>query len=195
LKEMKKREDEINKYSDERIKIVEGGGVQMKNLLVVKNPFPNTVCEMRKCILCKNNTKEIKIPCNTNNVGYRLVCETCEEKGFQRTYEGETARSARTRGAEHMRDFKKGKDDSAMYKHKQNEHNGDEIKYRMEITKSFRDPLSRQANEAVRISSMKKNEILNSKNEFNHPPIARITVERSRKFINKNVCGTAQPNL
>ena len=94
-----------------------------------------------------------------------------------------------------MRDFKKGKDDSAMYKHKQNEHNGEEIKYRMEITKSFRDPLTRQANEAVRISGMKKNEILNSKNEFNHPPIARITVERNRKFQNKNVCGTAQHNL
>ena len=195
LKVMKQREEEINKYSDERIKIVEGGGVQMKNLLVVKDPFPTQACEMRKCILCKANTKEIKFACNTNNVGYRLVCETCEEKGLKRTYEGETARSARTRGAEHMRDFKKGKDDSAMHKHKQNEHNGDEIKYRMEITKSFRDPLTRQANEAVRISSMKKNENLNSKNEFNHPPIARITVERSRKFKNKNACGTAQPSL
>ena len=168
----------------------------MKDLLVVKNPFPNTVCEMRKCVLCKNNTKEIKIPCNTNNVGYRLVCETCEDKGFQKIYEGETARSARTRGAEHMRDFNKGKLDSAMYKHKQNEHEGEEIKYRMEITKKFRDPLTRQANEAVRITSRKKNEILNSKTEFNHPPVARITVERNNKKIkNKNVCGPAQHNL
>ena len=195
LKEMKKREHEINKNSDERIKIVEGGGVQLKNLLVDKNPFPNPVCELRKCILCKNNTREIKIPCRSNNVGYRLVCETCEEKGLHRTYEGETARSARTRGAEHMRDYNKGRMDNAMYKHKQNEHNGDEIEYRMEITKSFRDPLTRQANEAVRISHNNKNEILNSKTEFNHPPIARITVERSKKFKNKNVCGTAQPNL
>ena len=187
LKEMKKREEEINKNCDERIKIVEGGGVKMKDLLVVKNPFPNTVCEMRKCVLCKNNTKEIKIPCNTNNVGYRLVCETCEDKGFQKIYEGETARSARTRGAEHMRDFNKGKLDSAMYKHKQNEHEGEEIKYRMEITKKFRDPLTRQANEAVRITSRKKNEILNSKTEFNHPPVARITVEgKNNKFKKKN---------
>ena len=53
---MKKREEEINRNSDERIKIVEGGGVKMKDLLVAKNPFPNTVCEMRKCVLCKNNT-------------------------------------------------------------------------------------------------------------------------------------------
>ena len=55
--------------------------------------------------------------------------------------------------------------------------------FRMEITQKFKDPLSRQANEAVRISERKKNELLNSKNEFNHPPIARISVERNkRKF-------------
>ena len=187
----------LNQFSISRIKIVEGGGVKMKDLLVAKNPFPNTVCEMRKCVLCKNNTKEIVIPCTTNNVGYRLVCETCEDNGFPLVYEGETARSARTRGAEHMRDFNKERPDSAMYKHKQNEHNGEEIKYRMEITKRFRDPLTRQANEAVRISSRNKNEILNSKNEFNHPQIARITVERKKfqKFQNKNVCGPAQHNF
>ena len=97
-------------------------------MLVDKNPFPNTVCEM------KNNTKEIKIPINTNNVGYRLICELSEEKGFPRIYEGETSRSARTKGAEQMRDFNKGRLDSAMYKHKQNEHEGEEIKYRTEIT-------------------------------------------------------------
>ena len=125
-------------------------------------------------------------------MGYRLVCETCEDKGFQKIYEGETARSARTRGAEHMRDFNKGKLDSAMYKHKQNEHEGEEIKYRMEITKKFRDPLTRQANEAVRITSRKKNEILNSKTEFNHPPVARITVERNNK---KNIKKTSLAQL
>ena len=195
---MKKREEEINRNSEERIKIVEGGGRKMKDLLVVKNPFPNTVCEMRKCVLYRNNTGKIFIPCNTNNVGYRLVCETCEDNGLPRVYEGETARSARTRGAEHRRDFNKQRADSAMYKHKITEHDGEEIKYRMEITKRFKDPLTRQANEAVRISSRNKKEVLNSKNEFNHPPIARITVERNKNFKNsnnKNDCDPAQHNL
>ena len=45
VKEMKQRELEINRFSTERIKIVEGGGVQMKNLMVKKNPFPSTKCE------------------------------------------------------------------------------------------------------------------------------------------------------
>ena len=74
------------------------------------------------------------------------------------------------RGAEHMRDFNKGKEDSALCKHKHNDHNGEEMKYRMEITNKFQDPLTRQANEAVRISNRKKHELLNSKNDFNHPP-------------------------
>ena len=75
---------------------------------------------------------------------------------------------------------------------------GEEINYMMEITKRFRDPLTRQANEAVRISSRNKEEILNSKNEFNHPPIARITVERNKNFQNvknRNECGPAQHNF
>ena len=42
-KELKKREEEINKNSGERIKIVEGGGKKVKDLLVIKNPFPTTV--------------------------------------------------------------------------------------------------------------------------------------------------------
>ena len=180
-KEIRKREEEVNKNSEERIKIVEGGGIKMKDILVTKNPFPNTACEMKKCVLCKGDVpNQVKIPCNSNNVGYKLFCETCHDKGVQKVYEGETSRSARTRGAEHMRDFKNGKPNSALYKHKQNEHGGEEIRIRMEITKQFRDPLTRQADEAVRISNRAKSEILNIKNEFNHPPMARITVERKK---------------
>ena len=178
-KELKKREQEINKNSDERIKIVEGGGIQMKNLLVKKDPFPEEECKMKKCVLCNTNSKKLKIPCSTINVGYRLICETCENKGILKVYEGETARSARTRGAEHMSSFKNGRGDNALFKHKINDHGGEEIQIRMEITNKFSDPLTRQANEAVRIKYRSKNqgELLNSKSEFNHPPLARVVVE------------------
>jgi hypothetical protein len=49
------------------------------------------------------------------------------------------------------------------------------MEIKMRITK---DPLSRQANEGVSISNRRKTELMNSKNEFNHPPIARIRVEK-----------------
>ena len=137
-KEMKKREQEINRNSDERIKIVEGGGIQIRNMLVNKDPFPTEVCEMKKCVLCKTDSKKFKIPCTTNNVGYRLICETCEEKGILKVYEGETARSARTRAAEHMSQYKNGKGDSAMFKHRSNDHYGEEIKFSMQITNNLK---------------------------------------------------------
>ena len=56
------------------------------------------------------------------------------------------------------------------------------MKVKMSITQRFKDPLTRQANEAVRITNRNKIELLNSKNEFNHPPIARITVEKKNIF-------------
>jgi hypothetical protein len=183
-KEMKNREEEINKYSKERIKIVEGGAIQMKNILVNKNPFPTQTCEIKKCIICESKEPG-KIPCNSNNVGYQLICNTCSDRGKQKVYEGETARSARIRGVEHLRGFKGGKSDSVLHKHKQTDHENEDMEFSMKITKRFRDPLSRQANEAVRISNRPKGELLNSKTEFNHPPIARVIVERGKKYPNQ----------
>ena len=54
----------------------------------------------------------------------------------------------------------------------------------MKITKKFKDPLTRQANEAVRIGNRneKTGELLNSKNEFHYPKIARIIVEKNPKY-------------
>ena len=81
-----------------------------------------------------------------------------------------------------------------MFKHKQNEHQNEEMKISMKIIQKFKDPLTREANEAVRINnrSKKKYELLNSKNEFHHPPIARIVVEKRNfeKPISKSGCDT-----
>ena len=67
-------------------------------------------------------------------------------------------------------------------KHKVAEHQNEEMKIKMKITGRFKDPLTRQANEAVRINHRSKNigELLNSKSEFNHPPLGRVTVEKRK---------------
>jgi hypothetical protein len=52
----------------------------------------------------------------------------------------------------------------------------------MEITGRFKDALTRQANKAVRISSRPTHELLNSKSKFNHPPTARVIVEKKKVF-------------
>ena len=126
-----------------------------------------------------------KITCNSNNVGYKLECDTCLDIGQIRIYEEESSRSARIRGAEHLADLEKQRPKSVLLKDKLNEHKEEEMRIRMEITRKFKDPLTRQANEAVRINSRSKNpgELLNSKSEFNHPPLARVVVEKRKNWL------------
>ena len=118
-KELKKREEELNKYNKHRIKIVEDGGLKLKDVLVQKNPFPVEKCSKKKCAICDSQDGDnLKIACNSNNVGYQLECHTCIGLGKVSVYEGETSRSARIRGGEHWNDFKQRKSNSVVFKHK-----------------------------------------------------------------------------
>ena len=105
---------------------------------------------------------------------------TCEARDKTKVYEGESSRSARLRGIEHFKQLEGKKNESVLYKHKLMEHPNEEVEFKMEITGIFKDALSRQADEAVRIQSRKPSQLMNSKSEFNHPPIARIMVQRKQ---------------
>ena len=150
--------------------------MKIKDILSSKNPLNKSTCTQKVCPLCTKskhvepNTEKSRHPCNTNNVGYRWRCLKCQEMDNVRVYEGETGRSARIRGGEHLRDLEKKRETSALYKHVKNFHNDEEVKFRMEITKKFKDALTRQADEAVRIFTQPGHQLLNSKTEFNHPP-------------------------
>ena len=112
-RELQKREEELNKNTKERIRIVEKGGLKIKDILGSKNPFKKSNCIQKTCPLCTKSesvdiqTEEVKIPCSTNNVGYRWLCLTCKERDIVKVYEGETGRSARLRGGEHLKDLEK----------------------------------------------------------------------------------------
>ena len=192
-KELRKREEELNKNNKERIKIVEKGGIKLKDMLIKKDPFKKSKCLEKSCPMCSNSEvlepspEEVKISCNTNNIGYRWLCITCQERNITKVYEGETARSARVRGTEHIKALKSKNKGSVLYKHQLKEHVNEDPKFKMEISNKFKDALSRQANEAVRINSRSNSELLNSKCEFNHPPVARIIVERKSELKKQNL--------
>ena len=197
-KELQKRENELNKYNEERIKIVESGGVKIEELLTKKNPFKKGKCGEIACPLCKNKSadEKIEILCNTNNIGYRWTCQNCKNDDKKRVYEGESSRSARLRGKEHLQGYKNKNESNMLYKHKILEHTEEEnIEFKMEITGLFKDALTRQANEAVRIKNCAKSEILNSKSQFNHPPITRIVVDRKNKHNKANSVQKIGPEL
>ena len=184
VKELTQREEELNRNSDERVKFVEKGGLKMKDILCIKNPFKGSKCEEKKCPMCNNskyvegNPEDNKFPCNSNNVGYRWRCLKCKERDITKIYEGETGRSARIRGSEHVNDLLKKRKNSVLFKHISSNHQNEDVKFKLEITGRFRDALSRQSNEAVRIHNRSNAELLNSKSEFNHPPLARVVVQR-----------------
>ena len=72
-----------------------------------------------------------------------------EERNITKLYKGETGRSARTRGAEHLKELEKKKEKSVLFKHKMTDHKKEDVKFKMEITNKYHDALTRQANEAV----------------------------------------------
>ena len=82
---------------------------------------------------------------------------------------------------EHIRDYK-NKKNSVLHKHKTLDNVDENVEFGLEITGIFKDALTRQANKAVRISSRPTHELLNCKSEFNHPPTARVIVEKKRVF-------------
>ena len=182
VKELQRREEEVNRYNDERFKMVETGGIKIEDILSKKNPFKKEKCEENDCPLCKSaENQKIKALCSTNNVGYRWTCENCKIKNLKRVYEGESSRSARIRGKEHLRGLKNKNPQNMLYKHKFLEHPEEEnVNFKMEITGLFRDALTRQADEAVRIKNCEKSELLNSKSQFNNAPITRIVINRER---------------
>ena len=76
---------------------------------------------------------------------------------------------------------------NVIFKHKLSDHKNVEMVMKMIVRNSFEDALTRQSNEAVRINRRENKTLLNSKCEMNHPPVARITVEKKQ--------GHAQPKL
>ena len=177
----------VNSKTKMRIKFIESGEVKIKNILSKKDPFPTQECQSKLCPLCKDTLYSVKgkledyrIPCDTPSVGYRIVCLNCAKIGKKASYEGETGRPCKVRFKEHLADIRKGSKSSPLVKHQHLKHPNEPEKFKFSITSKFLDPLTRQANEGVRIARFSKEHlILNSKSEFNHPPTNRITVKQS----------------
>ena len=172
-----------------RIKVVEGPGVKLKDVLVNKNPYPTLPCHRVECPLCKKtaytnpNTGALlggRLPCTTPNVGYQIVCLDCQENGLTVRYEGETGRPMVSRAMEHLRKLKSEDPSHPLVKHKQTDHPAEKkVTFGFQILKKFKDPLTRQAEEGIRIFNQDPNvKILNSKSEFNHPPMSRIRIQK-----------------
>ena len=186
------REAQLNQDPKERLKIVEKGGVKLRQILAKPDPFPKRPCDEPTCPLCKKSefiseVSATKIPCDTQSIGYRWTCIHCKH-----TYEGESGRSARTRTKEHVSSIRRGNPANPMVKHNITMHPNAKPLFGIKILGAFKDPLSRQAEEGVRIYSANPNKIMNSKTEFHHPALKRISLIGSIRHHHSNSSKTSR---
>ena len=90
-------------------------------------------------------------------------------------YFGETFRDAKTRGSEHLSDFRSNSEDSHMMKHVCEDHPGSkDIKFGMSVVKRHKSSFERQIFESILIFRGGKN-VLNSKSEFSRCVVPRLS--------------------
>ena len=158
-----------------------------------KDPFAEN-CSGNDCPPCENLQTEGKISrCKIDNVTYQGICKTCGDEGKVRIYDGETARNLHVRSKEHINEYNRNNENNWMIKHVNNDHEGkkENVQFIWKVLKKHRKPLERQISEAVNISKKKEDENLNSKSEFNHQTIKRISLDGKNKMkIHCKTCGS-----
>ena len=94
-------------------------------------------------------------------------------------YVGETSRSIFERSIEHLKAGRDRKEESFVAKHWQESHPQREEapEFRFKIVKSFRDPLTRQVSESIRIDLRRG--VLNSKTMYSRNSLPRLTLEKT----------------
>ena len=87
-----------------KTKVIEDGGMGSAAGLVRSNQFPREDCQRPNCVLCfQRGGSGPATKCSKNNVGYKGECARCAEKF---AYLGESSRTAFTRIAEHMDNYR-----------------------------------------------------------------------------------------
>ena len=78
----------------------------------------------------------------------------------------------------HQEDYKYKHKSSSLYKHAQSDHESRlDVKYCMKVKSKFKDTLTRQVNEGVRINRSQAEVSLNSKSEWHGPATVRLVVD------------------
>ena len=155
---MKRLQENENK-SDLKIKLIEKAGTTLGDILRTSDPRKKQRCDRQDCPVCTNGGKG---NCRTLDINYTMTCK-CNG-----VYTGTTTRSAYVRGKEHMRDMASKKDESDMWRHCRDKHNGEIKQFQMDVVDTFKkDPMLRQVTESVRISRTDRQQLINRKEEYN----------------------------
>ena len=187
-------------------KVFEGGGRSVRSVLGNSNPFRRAMCGRPDCPLA-DNQGGCKEMCYQENIGYVGKCTRCEADQLAQgvneddmvanEYDGESGRTLYTRSNQHYEDYsthvvgsRRHEVSSWMWDHTSEAHGGvisenHKEDYTFRLVGQFRDCLSRQLEEAIRIDSVeqsghrlgernkKKVKSLNRKEEHYQPKLVR----------------------
>ena len=84
---LRETEQELEKQSGFRIKIVEKTGQKLMDLLHKADPWQGQDCERPQCILCTTKAKKntnLSQDCTKRCIIYETWCLTCEEREIKR---------------------------------------------------------------------------------------------------------------
>ena len=184
---LKEEEDRLASLTGFRIKFQEEGGTPLWRQFSTRLET-GLQCGRNDCVTCKQDDEK-RIDCFARSVVYESKCQLChmdgkdEDKGMIQNgygaYTGETSRSVYERTKEHLRDAVNLERESHMTKHWFLDH-PNEVKrprFKFQVVGQYRDCLTRQVKEAVRLSNRPGN--LNSKGEFGGCYIPRLTIEKT----------------
>jgi hypothetical protein len=160
-----------------KAKIIETGGRSLRSILCKSSPQEEIDCGNNECPVCCSETNK-KLVCRKTTkggTGYEIQCIDCLNNNKISLYHGETSRTLHTRAKEH---FRRSNENSVIAKHSTIHHPNQNPRFNIQPTGHFRDSLTRQINEGVRINNSRSDDgyLMNSKSEFHQGVVARVDI-------------------
>ena len=152
-----------------QMSVTKRGGRRLGDELGVKVPGASRreACRREKCFPCSTGQAGI---CR-RGIGYQIDCNICKQNNISSKYAGETGRNLFRRGLDYVQDLEKKRINKPLWKHIVEKHVGVmEVPifqhFSMKLTKVFKKPQRRKADEGVRIAHLDPETRMNSKDEF-----------------------------
>ena len=174
--ELKKLFDKEINQRRMKIKVVERSGTKMKSILQKNSVLNDKQCP-EDCFVCATAGKG---NCMGSGATYTIRCSGDHDGGKVYQYDGRTMMNTYSRGKQHWDKFKSKDEDSFMWKHCMEVHDGEEQAFTMHVSGRYKDSATMlQIGEAVRIHKQNEDEnvvTMNSRCEWGRVKLPRPTI-------------------
>ena len=137
-----------------KVLVQEKTGTKLSAACNYADPFTPKFCSRKDCFPCKTGEKPTRGTCWRTGATYSIECRRCARRGIKAVYWGESGFSSHYRGKQHLSAFRRSQQDSALVKHVQDCHQGeeeemDEDDFVMKTVQTHGRPLTCQCQEGL----------------------------------------------